>query len=617
MRSLLTLLLSIISLASYCYDIEVDGIYYNEISFLGRKVAVTASPDGNKYSGDIVIPSEIVVEGMTFSVVEIEPDAFKDCTNLYSLVVGSNVESIGARAFKTCSNLKELTIGPKVEIIGLDSFTGCTSLTILSFEDNESILFINPKDCEDTAGPGRGAFYDCPLDSIYFGRELDYEKGLNGASAPFYGNHSIRSVKFGNRVNIIKEGLVGYCNNIKNVDFGNHVKIIGGGAFDNIGAEEIVLPESIDSIGANAFSSCDNLKNVISLRKDPQPIHVHAFEYPGWDNQIQHMTLFYPVGCRTKYRQTEGWNKFRKYQEITPSQLIIDKKDTTIYVGDTVRTIVNVLPYYAELTTVEWASSNEDVAIVDSTGLITFAEMKNVSIVSKKFKNLEVTAIVTAGVRTNASRAGDEASYWEDNGEFHFGTINVILLTNARLGKPTLTEAFMTVTEAKSVALNKLKIPSQYSNGFATGTGTDGVAIFSNLESDNTLNNAGKHSKLGELIGKSVIEAITKAIGKQVWITNKSQSNALVRLNRYSLDINEFYDKLNCDKLEFINQLRIDAKKQDNVAITTSILNLIDEVDDNLIQKQDAYDLAIKIKENCNSYPIKTLLEYWINYFIG
>ena len=62
-----------------------------------------------------------------------------------------------------------------------------------------------------------------------------------------------------------------------------------------------------------------------------------------------------------------------------------------------------------------------------STGLITLAEMKNVSIVSKRFKNTEVTAIVTAGVRTNASRAGDEASYWEETGEFHFGTINVIL----------------------------------------------------------------------------------------------------------------------------------------------------------------------------------------------
>ena len=252
-----------------------------------------------------------------------------------------------------------------------------------------------------------------------------------------------------------------------------------------------------------------------------------------------------------------------------------------------------------------------------STGLITLAEMKNVSIVTKTFRNMEVTAISTAGVRTNASRAGDPASYWEENGEFHFGTINIIILTNVCLDTPTLTQAFMTATEAKSVALSNLRIPSQYSNGFATGTGTDGVAIFSNADSDNRLTNAGKHSKLGELIGNAVIESVTRAIGKQVWITNNSQSNALVRLNRYNLDINEFYDNLDFDKFEFIKQLRRDARIQRNVAITTSILNLIDEVNDNLIKKEDAYELAIKIKEECNSYPIKTLLEYWINYFIG
>ena len=251
-----------------------------------------------------------------------------------------------------------------------------------------------------------------------------------------------------------------------------------------------------------------------------------------------------------------------------------------------------------------------------STGLITLAEMKNVSIVTKTFRNMEVTAISTAGVRTNASRAGDPASYWEENSEFHFGTINIIILTNVCLDTPTLTQAFMTATEAKSVALSNLRIPSQYSNGFATGTGTDGVAIFSNADSDNRLTNAGKHSKLGELIGNAVIESVTRAIGKQVWITNNSQSNALVRLNRYNLDINEFYDNLDFDKFEFIKQLRRDARIQRNVAITTSILNLIDEVNDNLIKKEDAYELAIKIKEECNSYPIKTLLEYWINYFI-
>ena len=252
-----------------------------------------------------------------------------------------------------------------------------------------------------------------------------------------------------------------------------------------------------------------------------------------------------------------------------------------------------------------------------STGLITLAEMKNSIIVTKSFKNVEVTAISTAGVRTNASRAGDVASYWQENGEFHFGTINIILLLNVKLSKSTLMEAFMTATEAKTVALSNLRIPSQYSNGYATGTGTDGVCIFSNLDSNDEVTNAGKHSKLGELIGKCVIESVTKAIGKQVWITNNSQSHALVRLNRYKLDINEFYDILDCDKFEFIKQLKIDAKKQDNVAITSSVLNLIDEVNNNLIKKEDALDLAKKIvKENCNSYPIKKLLDYWINYFI-
>ena len=235
----------------------------------------------------------------------------------------------------------------------------------------------------------------------------------------------------------------------------------------------------------------------------------------------------------------------------------------------------------------------------------------------RKYKNVEVTAISTAGVRTNSSKAGDPASYWQENGEFHFGTINTILLTNVNLSKSTLVEAFMCATEAKTVAMNNLKIPSQYSNGYATGTGTDGLCIFSNTDSDDVITNAGKHSKMGELIAKAVIESVTKAIGKQVWITNKSQANVLVRLNRYSLDINDFYNDLDYDKFQFISKLQKDMKKPENVAIATSVLNLFDEVDCGLINKKEAFGLAKKIvDENCNSYPIKELLNYWINYFI-
>ena len=41
-----------------------------------------------------------------------------------------------------------------------------------------------------------------------------------------------------------------------------------------------------------------------------------------------------------------------------------------------------------------------------ATGLITFAKMENVSSVYNTFEKIEVIAITTAGVRTNASKAG-------------------------------------------------------------------------------------------------------------------------------------------------------------------------------------------------------------------
>lgn len=254
-----------------------------------------------------------------------------------------------------------------------------------------------------------------------------------------------------------------------------------------------------------------------------------------------------------------------------------------------------------------------------TTGLLTSAQMENACVVTKQYRKLEVSAITTAGVRVNASRAGDSASYYEENGDFQFdvGTINVIILTNVCLESGTLANGLVTATEAKTVALSNLRIPSQFSNGFATGTGTDGIAIFSNSESDNILSNAGKHSKLGELIANCVIESISEAIKRQVWITKESQCSVLARLRRYDLDINEFYEDID-NKEEFVKSLQVAARKQENVALTTSVLHLIDEVENNLLDKKIAYSLANSILENnCDDFCIQKLLTFWINKFLS
>uniref|UniRef100_UPI00257F36A7 adenosylcobinamide amidohydrolase n=1 Tax=Methanobacterium sp. TaxID=2164 RepID=UPI00257F36A7 len=117
-----------------------------------------------------------------------------------------------------------------------------------------------------------------------------------------------------------------------------------------------------------------------------------------------------------------------------------------------------------------------------TSGFLTVADMDNVAIVTERFREIEVTSIVTAGIEVNGGRAGDHASYYELNGnyEFRVGTINTILLINSHLSQSTLLRAVMTAVEAKTVALQELMAPSQYSDGVATGSGTDNIAVVSN-----------------------------------------------------------------------------------------------------------------------------------------
>ena len=182
------------------------------------------------------------------------------------------------------------------------------------------------------------------------------------------------------------------------------------------------------------------------------------------------------------------------------------------------------------------------------SGLCTAASMENASIKSMKYRALTVTAIVTAGIEHNGGRAGDPATYYEENATFYAlaengdddqtespapGTINVILHINAALDAGTLARTIMTATEAKAVALQELRVRSHNSKGLATGSGTDGIITISNPSAPLKLTNAGKNSKLGELIGKTVMEATKEALFKQSGLCPKKQRDILRIMGRF------------------------------------------------------------------------------------
>lgn len=170
------------------------------------------------------------------------------------------------------------------------------------------------------------------------------------------------------------------------------------------------------------------------------------------------------------------------------------------------------------------------------SGMATAASMENAAVETMSYKDLTVTAIVTAGIEHNGGRAGDYAAYYMPAGKpGNYGTINIMLALNCDLPPGTLTRALVTCMEAKTAALQELLAGSCYSNGIATGSGTDQAIIIANAESNLYFEDAGKHSKLGELIGKTVIKAVKRALNLQNGLNAEFQHNAFRRLKRFGV----------------------------------------------------------------------------------
>lgn len=234
--------------------------------------------------------------------------------------------------------------------------------------------------------------------------------------------------------------------------------------------------------------------------------------------------------------------------------------------------------------------------------MLTTASMENAVIVSDSFRRLEVTAIVTGGVEINGGRAGDPSSYYQEDERFEpvGGTVNIILLIGADLPAYSMSRALMTATEAKSAALQQLMAPSRYSSGIATGTGTDMMSIVADATSPIKLTDAGKHSKLGELIGKCVLEAVIKTVGIQSEITPISQRDMLVRLDRFGIDEARYWKVASTlegenKKPRFTEELRRVSRNPALVAATASVLHIIDEVAWGLIPENAGRKAAFAI----------------------
>lgn len=255
-----------------------------------------------------------------------------------------------------------------------------------------------------------------------------------------------------------------------------------------------------------------------------------------------------------------------------------------------------------------------------TTGMGTAADMKNMSVTIEKYGDLSVTALITGGIETNGGRVGDPASYIENNGKtekIKHGTINIIVAINGNLPPRTLTRAMITITEAKTAAIQELLEGSKYSSGIATGSGTDGVIVYSNLESEAVYNDAGKHSKLGELIGNAVKRGVKEALAKQSDLTPEKQKSIFRRGRRYGITAeavwNEYikiHSEKADEKLEYIEFIERIEKDEEIVALTSLYIHLMDQLDWKLLSEKIVIEQCEQMRKLiCEKLQIDCSLE--------
>lgn len=333
----LVVLLLTIGQQAFSYDFKIDGIFYNYNIEDGTAIVTSEYEGGStsrSYSGDIVIPESVSINGRSLrvtavwhhtfwdcdelksvtlpeTIMSIGYEAFSECDMLETVNIPSNIKSVGEEAFYNCKNLAINAIPESIEEIGDRAFGGCSGFTSLNFPNNISIgngAFSGCRDLEQITvyrgKIGQYAFASCTnLKQVNILKEVSsigsYVLQNCSEDVSVFVEDSPNSLEISTQLGdyLSRAGDIGHLYMGRNGVFWgyNRLKTLGIGS-------------NITSIDLKYVTS---LEIIFSMFTNPETCNANFST-----NTYVNAKLIVPIGCKEKYMASKGWKDFFVIEEM-------------------------------------------------------------------------------------------------------------------------------------------------------------------------------------------------------------------------------------------------------------------------------------------------------------
>ena len=316
LRALFLSLVVLLSLPMLAVEVEIDGINYDLDT--ETKGAIVMRKTSDDYSGDIVIPEFVEHDGITYSVTGILRAAFQGCSGLTSVSIPKSVTKIGGNAFDACYALKKVHISDVAAWCNIKfeqefGFTGAQNPLRYAHH-----LYLNGEEVKDLVIPnsvtsignyvfyglegiesvsipssvtsiGKYAFYYCSgLTTVHISdiaawcgiKFGNYDANpLQYAHRLYLNGEEVRDLVIPNSVTSIGDWAFDGCSGLTSVTIPNSVESIGESAFAYCsGLISVTIPNNVTSIGNYAFNGCSGLTSV-TIGSGVTSIGIRAFAY--------------------------------------------------------------------------------------------------------------------------------------------------------------------------------------------------------------------------------------------------------------------------------------------------------------------------------------------------